>query len=167
MVHQTGMIQTWTKIIYGSRRRIVVEPFIDVGIEIRTILGGKTYLMAKPIPAACRNQMRGGDRSLEAIVHGFVVGFHVGAIEPPDKGIQPESAEFPRAPGRKFLGVIVNAPHILHEIKVLLNGMAEVTLEECGPLSPADDTHVNGPIGSRDETSFRQFIQSLYQSTPQ
>src|ERR1039458_9121716 len=91
--------------------------------------------------------MRCGDRHLEAVIHGLMVALDVGAIEPPDKGIQTERAEFAVALRRKLPGLVRHAPLAIDEIEVLLDGMAELPLEEHGPLAPTDDAHANVAAG--------------------
>jgi len=50
--------------------------------------------------------MRRGDGHFEAVVHGFMIGLRVSAIEPPHEWIQLQPAKIPLALGCEFLGLV-------------------------------------------------------------
>ena len=103
---EAGMIQAGAQIVGGAGRRVVLVPFVDVRVRIGGVvfLGG--ILVAQIIPAHGGRQLGRGDGHFEPVVHRLVIGGHIGAIEAPHEGIQPQTTK-QRVPfGREFPGVV-------------------------------------------------------------
>src|SRR5436190_22791657 len=100
----------------------------------------------------------------EAVVHRFVIGIGILTIKTPNKRVQSQCLESLVRLLRELFGLVLHTPLSPHEIEVVAHGIAEMSLNEHGPVAPSNDARFSDAFVHGAEAALRELVQRFNES---